>query len=70
MADSLLDIEEVSARTTVPVGTLRYWRHLGTTGPRSTRIGRRVVYRESEVEAWIEAQFANAVGDDLQAAGQ
>jgi predicted DNA-binding transcriptional regulator AlpA len=37
------------------VATLRYWRHLGT-GPRSFRLGRRVVYRLADVGAWIEAQ--------------
>jgi hypothetical protein len=30
-------------------------RHLGT-GPRSFRLGRRVVYRLADVRAWIEAQ--------------
>ena len=52
----LLRMEEVSERIGVPVGTLRYWRKTGT-GPRAARIGRRVVYREADVEAWINAQF-------------
>jgi predicted DNA-binding transcriptional regulator AlpA len=34
---------------------LRYWRHLGI-GPRSFRIGRRVVYRNADLRAWIESQ--------------
>jgi predicted DNA-binding transcriptional regulator AlpA len=38
-----------------PVATLRYWRHLGT-GPRSFRLGRRVLYRRDDLHAWIDAQ--------------
>jgi len=34
---------------------MRYWRHLGT-GPRSFRLGRRVVYRLGDLRAWIDAQ--------------
>ncbi|MFW7415782.1 helix-turn-helix transcriptional regulator [Demequina sp. SO4-18] len=48
------DMTWVSERTGVPINTLRYWRHLGQ-GPQSFRLGRRVVYAVSDVEAWIEA---------------
>ncbi len=37
-------------------GTLRYWRHAGT-GPASFKLGRRVMYRKADVDAWIEAQY-------------
>ena len=50
--DELLTIDEVAAVVRAPVATLRYWRHLGT-GPKSFRLGRHVVYRRSDVEAWI-----------------
>jgi hypothetical protein len=40
----LLTISEAAALLRAPVATLRYWRHLGT-GPRSFRLGRRVLYR-------------------------
>jgi excisionase family DNA binding protein len=38
--------------------TLRYWRHKGR-GPRAALMGskRRVVYRRSDLETWIEAQY-------------
>lgn len=61
---ALLTISEVSERTRTPVATLRYWRHLGT-GPRSGRVGRRVVYRAQDVEAWLAEQLA---GDGRPAA--
>ena len=40
----LLTITEAASIVRAPVATLRYWRHLGT-GPRSFRLGRRVLYR-------------------------
>lgn len=52
----LLRIEAVAEITGVSPDTLRHWRHRGT-GPRSARMGRRIVYRESDVAAWIQRQF-------------
>ena len=51
----LLTIAEAAALLRAPVATLRYWRHLGT-GPRSFRLGRRVLYRRDDLRTWIEAQ--------------
>ncbi|MCW2576539.1 MAG: Transcriptional repressor, dcmR family [Modestobacter sp.] len=51
----LLPVTEAAELVRAPVATLRYWRHLGT-GPRSFRLGRRVVYRLADVCAWVEAQ--------------
>lgn len=56
MNDKLLTVAEVSELTRLPEATIRWFRHAGK-GPRSAKLGRRVVYRESEVLAWIEAQF-------------
>lgn len=35
--------------------TVRYWRHIGK-GPQSFKLGRRVLYSQADVLAWIEAQ--------------
>lgn len=51
----LLTIHEAADIVRAPVATLRYWRHLGT-GPHSFRLGRRVVYRASDLQTWINAQ--------------
>ena len=51
----LLTIDEAAELLRAPVATLRYWRHLGT-GPRSFRLGRRVLYRRDDLHAWIDAQ--------------
>jgi excisionase family DNA binding protein len=51
----LLTIPEAAELLRAPVATLRYWRHLGT-GPRSFRLGRRVLYRREDLLSWIGAQ--------------
>jgi len=60
--DRLLTLEEFAARVRRPVATARYWRAMGT-GPRSARISGRVMYRESDVERWIDEQFASGGSD-------
>ncbi|GAA4297645.1 helix-turn-helix transcriptional regulator [Mycobacterium paraffinicum] len=52
----LITLEQVAEITNAPLNTVRYWRAMGQ-GPRFARIGRRVMARRSEVEAWIDAQF-------------
>ncbi len=51
----LLTITEAADLLRAPVATLRYWRHLGT-GPRSFRLGRRVLYRADDLREWIDVQ--------------
>ena len=56
----LLTTKQVSERYGIPAATLRYWRHVNQ-GPASFAIGKRVVYRCSEVEKWIAAQEAASI---------
>lgn len=49
----LLTTSEVAELVRAPESTVRYWRHCGR-GPHSFRVGRRVVYRPEDVEAWLE----------------
>jgi hypothetical protein len=56
----LLTITEAAELLRAPVATLRYWRHLGT-GPRSFRLGRRVLYRSDDLRSWIDAQHDDQV---------
>lgn len=53
----LKTMAEVSEMTRIPVATLRWYRNLGNKGPRSALLGGRVMYREQDVLAWINAQF-------------
>ena len=59
----LLTITEAAEVLRTPVATLRYWRHLGP-GPRSFRLGRRVLYRRDDIHAWIDARREAAVPTD------
>ena len=59
----LLTIAEAAKLLPAPVATLRYWRHRNT-GPRSFRLGRRVLYRRDDLHAWIAAQRERAVASD------
>ena len=53
----LLTIGEAAVLLRAPVATLRYWRHLGT-GPHSFRLGRRVLYRRADLDAWVDARWS------------
>ncbi len=58
----LLTIVEAAELLRAPVATLRYWRHLGT-GPRSFRLGRRVLYRADDLRSWIDVQHGRVAND-------
>ena len=47
--------EEVAAALRTPVETIRYWRSVGK-GPRARKIGRRVLYTDTDVVAWLNEQ--------------
>jgi excisionase family DNA binding protein len=49
----LLSIEEVAEYLDVPVATVRTWR-ANKSGPRGIRVGKRLRYRPSEIELWLE----------------
>ncbi len=55
----LLTLAEAAAMLRRPEATLRYWRAT-SVGPRSARLQGRIVYREADVIAWIDAQFEDA----------
>jgi DNA-binding transcriptional MerR regulator len=54
--DALLTPREVAERLRRPVATVRYWRAMNL-GPKSANVGGRVLYRESDVEKWLDKQF-------------
>jgi len=55
----ILSTKQVEETYGLNQGTLRYWRHCDE-GPASFRLGRRVVYRRSEIEKWISEQEATS----------
>jgi len=62
VATSIVGIAEAAQRLGRPVATLYDWRYKGV-GPRSAKIGGKVMYREADLEAWIEAAFAEGRGE-------
>ncbi|SFP21385.1 DNA binding domain-containing protein, excisionase family [Geodermatophilus dictyosporus] len=54
-ASDLMTLAETAAYLRTPVATLRYWRHLGE-GPVGFRLGRRVVFKRTDVDAWLDAR--------------
>lgn len=57
----LLTLAEVAELVRAPAGTLRYWRHMGL-GPKSFKVGRRVMYRAEDVQSWLDEQYAESSG--------
>ncbi|GAA3811005.1 helix-turn-helix domain-containing protein [Nocardioides panacisoli] len=60
--DPLRTIDQAAEQLCTPEATLRFWRHKGI-GPRSAKLGRRIVYRQSDLDAFVEAQFEAAKKD-------
>jgi predicted DNA-binding transcriptional regulator AlpA len=60
--DEVLTIEQIAERLNRPENTIRYWRAIGT-GPRTFRLGRRVVAMRSDVDAWLAEQRKQQGGD-------
>lgn len=56
----LLTVQEVAERLRVTPAAVRNWR-LTRKGPPSFKICGRVVFREDQLEAWLDAQ--SAAGD-------
>jgi Helix-turn-helix domain len=58
---ALLDTRDLAERLTPPSGngpssrTLERWRSEGS-GPAFVKVGRRALYRETDVEQWLEQQ--------------
>lgn len=53
----LLTVDEVAEILRRPVSSIRWMRQKGT-GPKSAVLSGRIYFREEDVDAWIDAQFA------------
>lgn len=61
MHHDLLTMPEAAEYVGLAVATLRFYRAT-ETGPKSFRLGKRIVYKRTDLDAWIEAAYAQAVG--------
>lgn len=53
----LLTLPEAAVYCRLPEATLRWYRATGTGGPKSGKVGARVMYRKSDLDQYIEAAF-------------
>lgn len=51
-----LTVREVAEHHKLPLGPLRYWRHIGYVPTSFAQEGRKVFYCRSDVEDWIDGQ--------------
>lgn len=65
MTTKYLITEEVAEQCRTSPETVRYWRHKGL-GPKSFKLGRRVLYNPADVEAWIALAEERASQPDRQ----
>ena len=65
--DRLLTTHEVAQICRTAPETLRYWRHVGK-GPVGFKLGRRTMYRESDVRAYLDRAYQEAVEDQVSKA--
>lgn len=59
--DRLLTTKELADYLSVSPETVRWWRKQAR-GPRATKVGKGVRYRESDVLAWIGQHSTSAAG--------
>lgn len=52
----LLTLAETAAALNAPEQTLRYWVKIGE-GPPSFKLGRRRMFREEDIEAWLNQKI-------------
>jgi predicted DNA-binding transcriptional regulator AlpA len=64
--DKIHKAHPVAERLGTTVGTLAYWRYMGK-GPKFIKLGRSVRYRESDVNAWLDAQTREQTGERANA---
>jgi hypothetical protein len=57
VTSDLMTLAEAAALLRTPVATLRYWRYLGV-GPAGFRLGRRAVFRRTDLDRWSRAAGA------------
>jgi predicted DNA-binding transcriptional regulator AlpA len=53
----LMTLRQLCAELGITEATAYYWRQTGK-GPKGARIGKNLRYRRTDVEAWLDKQFA------------
>jgi hypothetical protein len=53
----IYDTEGLAEELKTPVHTIHYWRSKGT-GPKGIKVGKRILYRSTDVDAWLDKKAA------------
>jgi excisionase family DNA binding protein len=53
MTDEMMTPRQLADFLQVPLGTIYQWRHKGQ-GPRGSKVGRHVRYRQTDVDEWLD----------------
>ncbi len=61
MTGDFMTTSDLAERLRTPQSTVRYWRYIGY-GPPGLKVGRRVLYRVTDVEAWLKSLGPTAGG--------
>lgn len=67
MTDTLLTTNDAAARICLSARTLEKWRITGE-GPNYIKAGKRVLYRQSDLLAWLESRRRRSTSDDATTA--
>jgi predicted DNA-binding transcriptional regulator AlpA len=60
----LNSVEETAAKTGMAVSTLNKWRVTGF-GPKFVKLGKRVLYRDEDIEAFITAGIRSSTSQEV-----
>lgn len=63
MDRTIMKLEDIAEHTGIPLATLRWYRHNGT-GPKTWKLGRRVVAYADDVQRWLDEQAEVSSGGD------
>ncbi len=64
LSEVFLSTREAAERCGLQYQTLCSWRSTGRGGPRYLKLGRKVVYRESDLQAWIDSRVREHTGQE------
>jgi hypothetical protein len=60
---SLVTAAETSNQITAPEATLQYWRTTGAQNLPFIKIGRRVMYRQTDIDQWLDQHTYRHTGE-------
>jgi excisionase family DNA binding protein len=61
MTDETMTPKQLADFLQVPLGTIYQWRHKGQ-GPRGSKVGRHVRYRQTDVDEWLDRRSESGRG--------